>query len=78
MQPILNSTYPNPNGVMTTPAFNASGFLACPASTVAGWQVFANISSLKLPANTTIDECYSFQATAFNYTGPLPAAWEYL
>jgi hypothetical protein len=78
MQPIENSTYPNPNGIMTTPAFDAKGFIACPVTVVSGWQVFANIPNLKLPANVTIDDCYSFQATAFEYTGPLPAAWEYV
>lgn len=66
-------------GEMSTTAFGAQGFMACPTvnSTVAAYQVFAAINNATVPTGNVAD-CYGFDALAVDYTGPTPAAWEYI
>ena len=62
-------------GYVSTNAFGAEGFMACP--TIGGtWQVFAAIANATVPSGN-ISSCIGFDAITSSYSGDSPAAWQY-
>ncbi|WEW61453.1 hypothetical protein PRK78_006943 [Emydomyces testavorans] len=65
------------HGVYSFTGWGATGFMACPSPKAKYYQVFANIKNATVPSGN-IKDCLGFVALAFNYTGPSPAAWQYV
>lgn len=66
------------NGTITTTAYGATGFMACPTnSSDLAWQVFADISDAVVPTN--ISDCIGFEAEVLALSWPAGeyGAWEY-
>ncbi len=63
-----------PVGVLSTQAFGARGFMACPTGGDT-WQVFANLNNATVPQRN-VSECLGFDALAIDSTQNY-AAWEY-
>ena len=66
-------------GRITTNAFGATGFMACPQSsnaTTSLWQVFVSLANATVPTGNTSD-CLGFDALASDYTEGTTAAWQY-
>lgn len=57
--------------------WGADGFMACPSPGTLFYKVFANIRNATVPTGN-IDDCLGFVALAITYTGPSPAAWQYV
>ncbi|EEP78741.1 hypothetical protein UREG_03587 [Uncinocarpus reesii 1704] len=69
---------PGPNyGVYSFKGWDADGFMGCPNPKSGFYQVFANMKNATVPTGN-IKDCLSFTALAVNYTGPSPAAWQYV
>ncbi|KKY15556.1 putativebinding protein [Phaeomoniella chlamydospora] len=64
------------NGVISTSAFGATGFMACPTTTN-NWQVYAAISNATVPTGNLAD-CLGFDAVTVDWTGANPEAWQYV
>ncbi|PGG98431.1 hypothetical protein AJ79_08871 [Helicocarpus griseus UAMH5409] len=67
-------------GHWTFEGFGADGFMGCPPQNPDEsplYQVFANIKNATVPTGN-VDDCLPFSALAPPYTGPNPAAWQYI
>jgi len=67
-----NSQY----GTVTTNAFGANGFMACPTPGSDAYQVFANIHNAVVPLGD-VSACVAVMPLAVDYTQGTAAAWQY-
>ena len=64
-------------GYLSTDAFGARGFMACPTTTGA-YQVYAALANATVP-NGNISSCIGFDALTEVYNSTaIPAAWQYI
>ena len=63
-------------GEVTTYAFGADGFIACPTHGSIAYQVFANVPNALVPLGDQ-SACVAVSALAVPYTAGTVAAWEY-
>lgn len=78
VQGSLTNTPGCPLGSLTSNAFGATGFMACPdnASNPSKWQVFVAIQNATVPTGNVAD-CLGFDAGTSAYSGDIPA-WQYV
>ncbi len=62
-------------GYLSTDAFGAQGFMACP-TTNGPYQIFAAFVNATVP-NGNISACIGFDAVTYPYNGTGDAAWQY-
>ncbi|KAK5467363.1 hypothetical protein LTS15_000335 [Exophiala xenobiotica] len=63
-------------GSVSTHAFGADGFMACPTAGSIAYQVFANIDCAEVPLGN-VDDCVPVVPLAVPYTQGQAAAWQY-
>ncbi|KAJ9639263.1 uncharacterized protein PV06_09985 [Exophiala oligosperma] len=63
-------------GEVTTSAFGADGFMACPTHGSIAYQVFANFDGAQVPLGN-VQDCVAVTPLAVPYTQGQAAAWQY-
>jgi len=83
LEPFTYSFTPGASfGYVSTNAFNATGFMACPnnknETLATSWQVFAALQNATVPTGN-VSDCLGFDALAPPYSNPngTAAAWQY-